>query len=89
MIQIRYISLVYTIIFIGTIRAQIVPECFIAQHNGIIIAAYGDITTQYSPCSTFKIALSLMGFDIYDIFRITLSFHRHINQKIILRWTLW
>ena len=32
-------------------------------HTGQTIRSIGDIKTQESPCSTFKIALSLMGFD--------------------------
>lgn len=36
---------------------------FIAQEGDIILASEGAVTSQYSPCSTFKIALALMGFD--------------------------
>lgn len=38
-------------------------SCFIAKENGKIISSEGDCITAYSPQSTFKIALSLIGFD--------------------------
>lgn len=38
-------------------------SCFIAKQNGKIINSEGDCTTAYTPQSTFKIALSLIGFD--------------------------
>ncbi len=37
--------------------------CFLAKENGQILKKIGDTGTPYSPESTFKIALSLMGFD--------------------------
>lgn len=37
--------------------------CFLLQENGAIIKNEGDCSTPYSPCSTFKIALALMGYD--------------------------
>lgn len=36
---------------------------FVAIEDGQILYAEGDIHTRHSPCSTFKVALSLMGFD--------------------------
>lgn len=38
-------------------------SCFIAKENGKVLQSEGDCTTSYGPQSTFKIALSLMGFD--------------------------
>lgn len=38
-------------------------SCFIAKTTGNIIQQEGDCNKRYSPCSTFKIALSLIGFD--------------------------
>lgn len=38
-------------------------KCFLAKENDMILRQEGDYQTRYSPCSTFKIALSLMGFD--------------------------
>lgn len=38
-------------------------QCFIAKEDGKVLKSDGDCTTQYAPESTFKIALSLVGFD--------------------------
>lgn len=38
-------------------------SCFIAKENGAVIKQEGDCNIRYSPCSTFKISLSLMGYD--------------------------
>ena len=38
-------------------------EYFIASENNKIIHVEGNCDKRYSPCSTFKIAISLMGFD--------------------------
>jgi beta-lactamase class D len=38
-------------------------NCFIAKENGQIIKQEGNCSIQHSPCSTFKIAISLMGFN--------------------------
>ncbi len=38
-------------------------SCFIATKNGVIIKREGNCNKRYSPCSSFKIALALMGYD--------------------------
>lgn len=38
-------------------------QCFIAKEKGKIVKSEGDFASAYAPQSTFKIALSLMGFD--------------------------
>jgi beta-lactamase class D len=38
-------------------------KCFVAKEAGKIIAQEGKCSERHSPCSTFKIPLSLMGFD--------------------------
>ena len=38
-------------------------ECFIASKNNKLIYVEGECDKRYSPCSIFKIAISLMGFD--------------------------
>ena len=38
-------------------------NCFIAKENSRILKSEGDCATSYGPQSTFKIALSLIGFD--------------------------
>jgi beta-lactamase class D len=37
--------------------------CFLLKEQGSIAQHEGDATTRYSPCSSFKIALALMGYD--------------------------
>ena len=37
-------------------------KCFLAEENNSIIKQEGDSLTRHSPCSTFKIAISLMGY---------------------------
>jgi beta-lactamase class D len=38
-------------------------SCFIAKENGKVLKSEGDCEKRYAPMSTFKIALSLIGFD--------------------------
>jgi len=38
-------------------------NCFLAKKNNKILISEGDCTSRYAPCSTFKIALSLMGYN--------------------------
>ena len=38
-------------------------KCFLAQEGHQVIERRGDCKTRRSPCSTFKIAISLMGYD--------------------------
>ena len=38
-------------------------QCFIAKENAKVLINEGDCETKYAPQSTFKIALSLIGFD--------------------------
>jgi len=40
-----------------------VATCFIATENGKVLESEGDCEKRHSPASTFKIALSLIGFD--------------------------
>ena len=48
----------------GVVNAVIADTaCFIAQTNGKIIKQEGNCNTRHSPCSTFKIALSVMGYN--------------------------
>ena len=39
-------------------------SCFIAKDNSVVLKREGDCKIRYSPCSTFKIALALMGYDV-------------------------
>ncbi|MCH9753287.1 MAG: class D beta-lactamase [Alphaproteobacteria bacterium] len=38
-------------------------KCFIASRNNKIVEQIGDCTSRHPPCSTFKIAISLMGYN--------------------------
>lgn len=38
-------------------------NCFLLKENDHVIASEGDCATRHAPCSTFKIALSVMGYD--------------------------
>ena len=39
-------------------------RCFIVKNGNQVIQRSGDCTTRYAPCSTFKIPLALMGYDL-------------------------
>lgn len=39
-------------------------SCFIAKEKGNVIKQEGECKIRYSPCSTFKVALALMGYDV-------------------------
>lgn len=51
----------FLILFMTPVFAA--KNCFLAKENGVILKTEGDCDTTYSPCSTFKISLALMGFD--------------------------
>ena len=38
-------------------------NCFLVKENNTIIVSEGDCTSRHAPCSTFKIALSLIGYN--------------------------
>ena len=48
--------LVFSTGFAGT-------DCFIVKRDGHIMQKNGDCAIQHPPCSTFKIAISLMGYN--------------------------
>lgn len=52
------------VMIMGNVYGQSSENCFIAKENGKIIKQVGDCNKRYSPFSTFKIALALMGFDV-------------------------
>lgn len=53
-------TLLNTIIFS---QAMAGTKCFIGTEGNTILLQEGDCTQRHSPCSTFKIAISLMGFN--------------------------
>lgn len=38
-------------------------DCFLAMEEATVIKKEGNCDVRYSPCSTFKILLSLMGYE--------------------------
>ena len=62
------VSMKKTILFLSfgllfSMQASATTKCFIAKENNNIIQQEGDCQKRYTPQSTFKIALSLMGYD--------------------------
>src|SRR5688572_11770205 len=47
------------LLFPALVLAQ--EQCFLATENGVTFKREGTCKTRYAPCSTFKIAISLMG----------------------------
>lgn len=52
-----------TLCFLINNSANADTQCFIAKENNKIIQEEGDCKSRHSPCSTFKIAISLMGYN--------------------------
>jgi len=50
-------------LFLISFNSQAFANCFIAQENNRTLVKEGNCKTRHSPCSTFKIALALMGYD--------------------------
>ena len=46
-----------------SLNVQAVENCFVAKEKGRVIKQSGDCDKRYSPFSTFKIPIALMGFD--------------------------
>lgn len=44
-------------------ESESINAAFIAKKNGIVLESQGSCAIQHPPCSTFKVALALMGFD--------------------------
>lgn len=38
-------------------------DCFIVNQNGVTLKQEGDCKTRFAPCSTFKVTLSLIGYE--------------------------
>jgi beta-lactamase class D len=57
----RFQLLIITVICFGGLSSQC--KCFLAVENNKVLVQEGDCKTRHSPCSSFKIALALMGYD--------------------------
>lgn len=51
------------IIYLFSLTNALASDCFLAKENGKVLTSEGDCITSYAPNSTFKIVLSLIGFD--------------------------
>ena len=56
-----YLLVFFLVSCINTVSA--VEDSFLAKENGKVLIMEGDCKSRYSPASSFKIPLSLMGFD--------------------------
>lgn len=56
-------SILFLSLLLGANWAIADKNCFLARENGQTLQSEGDCNTAYTPQSTFKIPLSLMGFD--------------------------
>lgn len=51
------------VLCVGVPTPALAASSFLARDGDEVLAAEGDLTTRRAPCSTFKIAISLMGYD--------------------------
>jgi beta-lactamase class D len=58
----QYILILSAIMLLST-KSLASENCFIAKEHNVILQKDGDCSKRYSPCSSFKIALALMGYD--------------------------
>ena len=63
MFRFSNIILVPFVIALFSLSTYASENCFIAEENGKILKREGDCVTAYCPQSTFKVILSLIGFD--------------------------
>lgn len=59
----KKLTLILCSIMLSVSTAFAAESCFIAKANNVVIKSEGDCDTRYSPCSSFKIALALMGYN--------------------------
>jgi beta-lactamase class D len=74
----KILLLLYLIILCAG-QALASQSCFIVKENGNVLKSEGDCAKRYSPASTFKIAISLMGYDsgiLIDTTHPLLSFQK-------------
>lgn len=59
----KKIGLIFFTLIVCTSQTLANPNCFLAKEQGHILKSTGDCNTAWTPQSTFKVALSVMGFD--------------------------
>lgn len=57
-------SYILLVCIISSARLFATESFILLDPTGTIVACVGDVDTRLTPCSTFKIALSLMGYDM-------------------------
>jgi beta-lactamase class D len=62
-IKIKKMVMVLGLGILVGVASEVRADCFLVQENGKIIERSGDCESRHSPCSTFKIAISLMGYN--------------------------
>jgi beta-lactamase class D len=58
-----YRSFIYSIFLLLSFYTNASENCFLAVRNNKVLHQEGECLLRKSPCSTFKIAISLMGYD--------------------------
>jgi len=62
--QLKYLFFFFALIFLLTSPlAPAETKCFLVKENSTMRCHDGEATKRHSPCSTFKIAISLMGYN--------------------------
>jgi beta-lactamase class D len=59
----KKIALILCSIILYASQSWATDNCFLITENKVILKSEGNCNVRYSPCSTFKIALALMGYD--------------------------
>ena len=52
-----------SVLVLSVSQAWAMTGCFLVKDQGTVIKSEGDCSSRYSPCSSFKIALALVGYD--------------------------
>lgn len=67
-------------------------DCFMAKEGAQILAQEGECTKRYSPCSTFKIPLALMGYDsgiLIDEHQPVWDFKEEYKENLTIMFDFW
>lgn len=56
-------SLLFLVMLMGRVLVMDAQVCFVAKEGEQILRRDGECAARFSPCSTFKVAISLMGYD--------------------------
>ncbi|WP_375318897.1 class D beta-lactamase [Candidatus Tisiphia endosymbiont of Oplodontha viridula] len=59
----KKLTLLLNMVLLFSTSALADTRCFLVKENNKVIKQQGDCKSRYAPCSTFKIAISLMGYN--------------------------